>query len=126
MNKSANQILFLNDGKSQKVVIFVEDIIVNERQKRCVPQVNMGSQAKSSYPLEVDFNKDLLFGNIYINYLMEQLYSSFSLGASFSLGPGMRIKRGHLAVQRKLNPPQQKILYLDLFYSNLQSHSQTL
>lgn len=79
----------------------------------------MASQAKSSYPSEVDFNKDLLFGNIYINYLMEQLYSSFSLGASFSLSPGMKIKRGHLAAQSKPSPPQQKILYLGLFYSNL-------
>lgn len=50
---------------------------------RCVSKVNMGSKSKSSYPLEVNSNKDLHFGNIYINYLMEQLYSSFSLGASF-------------------------------------------
>lgn len=33
MNKSANKILFLNDGESQKIVVFVEDIIVNERTK---------------------------------------------------------------------------------------------
>lgn len=58
-----------------------------QRQARafnwCVLKVNMGFQSKSSYPLEVNFNKDLLFGNIYINYLIEQLYSSFSLGAAF-------------------------------------------
>lgn len=67
----------------------MEDTIANEGKKekhafkRHVPKVNLGSQAKSSYALEVNFNKDLLFGNIYVNYLTEQPYSSFSLGASF-------------------------------------------
>lgn len=74
----------------KKFIIFIEDIIAKRRGKReahafnrYVPKVSVNSQSKSSYPLEVNFNKDLLFRNIYIHYLMEQLYSNFSLGASF-------------------------------------------
>lgn len=81
---------FLNDGKSHKNCNIRGRYNRKRRENRearafnrWVLKVTMGSQSKSSCPLRVNFDKDLLFGNVYTNYLTEQLYSSFSLGASF-------------------------------------------
>lgn len=101
INQPIILLLFLNDGKSLKNCNIYGSYNRKHKEKRearasnrWALKVSMGSQSKTSCPLKVNFNEDLLFGNVCINYLTEQLYSSFSLRASFRTWARHRDQRG--------------------------------